>query len=120
MPLNLNWFRPGGTDFPLGLALTFLVLLAIAIVNLFTKQVATIWGISFTAGLFIVFSISERINGAAPHEYGEEPEKFNLHIDRPGQPLDPAARNRRPCQEADRDPRPAQPRPSASLPERAR
>jgi len=91
MPLNLSWFRPGGQDFPLGLALTFLVLLAIAMVNLFTKQVATIWGISFTAGLFIVFSISERINGAAPHEYGEEPEKFNLHIIENGQPLDVAA-----------------------------
>ncbi len=91
MPLNLKWFRPGGQDFPLGLALTFMTLLAIAIVNLFTKQVATIWGVSFTAGLFIIFSISERINGAAPHEYGEEPEKFNLHIVEPDQPLDPAA-----------------------------
>ena len=91
MPLNLTWFRPGGQDFPLGLALTFLVLLAIAIVNLFTKQVATIWGVSFTAGLFIVFSISERINGQVPHEYGEEPEKFNLHIIENGQPLDIAA-----------------------------
>ncbi len=88
MPLNLTWFRPGGQDFPLGLALTFLVLLATAIVNLFTKQVATIWGLSFTAGLFVVFSISERINGAVAHEYGEEPEKFNLQIIEDGQQIE--------------------------------
>jgi hypothetical protein len=88
MPLNLAWFRPGGRDFPLGLALTFLVLLATAIVNLFTKQVATIWGISFTVGLFVVFTVSEKVNGEAPHEYGEEPEKFNLELIENGNDLD--------------------------------
>jgi hypothetical protein len=80
MPLNLTWFRPGGKDFPLGLALTFLVLFVTAIVNLFTKQVATISGVAFTLGLFLVFQISEKINGAAEHAYGEEPEKFNLEL----------------------------------------
>jgi hypothetical protein len=80
MPLNLTWFRPGGKDFPLGLALTFLVLFATALVNLFTKQVATISGVSFTLALFCIFEISEKINGQAVHAYGEEPEKFNLEL----------------------------------------
>jgi amino acid transporter len=80
VPMNLTWFRPGGKDFPLGLALTFLVLFATAIVNLFTKQVATISGVSFTLGLFLVFVISEKINGQEEHAYGEEPEKFNLEL----------------------------------------
>jgi hypothetical protein len=80
MPLNLTWFRPGGQDFPLGLALTFLVLFLTAVINLFTKKVATISGIGFTLALFAVFEISERINGHVEHAYGEEPEKFNLEI----------------------------------------
>ncbi len=80
MPLNLKFFRPGGQDFPLGLALTFAVLFATALVNLFTKQVATISGIGFTAALFVVFVASEKINGQVHHEYGEEPEKFNLEL----------------------------------------
>ncbi|HXW83770.1 MAG TPA: APC family permease [Candidatus Binataceae bacterium] len=80
MPLNLSWFRPGGQDFPLGLALTFAVLFGTAVINLFTKQVATISGVGFTVVLFLVFQISERINGQVAHEYGEEPEKFNLKL----------------------------------------
>ncbi len=80
MPLNLSFFRPGGRDFPLGLALTFIGLSACAVINLFTKQVATIFGIAFTAGFFVIFEISERINGQVEHEYGEEPEKFNLEL----------------------------------------
>ncbi|MHB8384150.1 MAG: amino acid permease [Candidatus Binataceae bacterium] len=80
VPLNLKFFRPGGQDFPLGLALTFLVLFMTAVVNLFTKEVATIAGISFTVGLFVVFEISQKINGQAEHAYGEEPEKFNLEM----------------------------------------
>ena len=80
MPLNLTWFRPAGKDFPLGLTLTFVVLFATAVVNLFTKQVATISGVAFTLALFCIFEISEKINGQAAHAYGEEPEKFNLEL----------------------------------------
>jgi amino acid transporter len=80
MPLNLKWFRPGGEDFPLGLALTFVILFCTAVVNLFTKQVATIWGIGFTIALFLIFEVSQKINGQAEHAYGEEPEKFNLEM----------------------------------------
>ncbi len=115
MPLNLKWFRPGGKDFPLGLALTFTVLFATAVINLFTKQVATISGVSFTLALFVIFEISEKINGQVAHAYGEEPEKFNLQLDRgePGRFDRP--RPVRPAQETDCDPRSGRSRASASL-----
>jgi amino acid transporter len=59
VPLNL---RIGKTELPIGLACVFLVLATIAIVNLFTKSVATISGIGFAVVFFIIFSISERDN----------------------------------------------------------
>jgi amino acid transporter len=80
MPPNLTFFRPGGTDFPIGLIFTFLVLLATAAVNLLTKEVATVSGIIFTLGFFAIFSISQHVQGDAEHAYGEEPEKFNLEL----------------------------------------
>jgi hypothetical protein len=46
----------------LGLFSVFLVLLSVAIVNLFTKSVATVSGIAFAAVFFVIFSISERRN----------------------------------------------------------
>jgi hypothetical protein len=58
VPMNL---RLGGREFPLGLGLITLTLLAIAIVNLLTKQVATTLGIVFTLLVFAVFVMSERI-----------------------------------------------------------
>ncbi len=58
VPLN---FTIGGKEIPLGLGLITLVLLSIAIVNLFTKPEATIAGVVFTTLLFLVFEVSERI-----------------------------------------------------------
>jgi amino acid transporter len=54
--------RIGKTEIPIGLASVFLVLLTIAIVNLFTKSVATVSGIIFAAAFFVIFSISEKRN----------------------------------------------------------
>ena len=54
-------FRVGRHEIPVGICLIALVLLAVAITNLFTKQVATIAGLTFTAFLFIVFNVSEFI-----------------------------------------------------------
>jgi amino acid transporter len=54
--------RIGKTEIPVGLASVFLVLLTTAIVNIFTKSVATVSGIIFAAAFFIIFSISERRN----------------------------------------------------------
>jgi len=59
MPPN---FKIGNTEIPLGLASVHLVLLSTAIVNLFTKSVATVAGIVFTIAFFFVFYVSERIN----------------------------------------------------------
>jgi amino acid transporter len=54
--------RIGKTEIPLGLFSVFLVLLSVAVVNLFTKSVATVSGIVFAAAFFIIFTISERQN----------------------------------------------------------
>ena len=64
-PQNREWKVPGnlriaGSEIPLGLVGITLVLFATAIANLFTKQAATIAGISFSALLFGVFAYSER------------------------------------------------------------
>ena len=59
VPLNLKF---GKTEIPFGLLSVFLVLLTTAIVNLFTKSVATISGVLFAAAFFIIFSLSERDN----------------------------------------------------------
>ena len=54
--------RIGNTEIPIGLLSVFLVLLSVAIVNLFTKSVATVSGIIFAAAFFVIFSVSERAN----------------------------------------------------------
>jgi amino acid transporter len=59
VPLNL---RIGKTEIPLGLISVFLVLFTTAIVNLFTKSVATVSGVIFAAVFFLIFSLSERNN----------------------------------------------------------
>ena len=58
VPFNL---KIGDRELPVGLLGSAVVLIACAVVNLFTKEVATIAGISFTAGFFVVFVVSERI-----------------------------------------------------------
>jgi amino acid transporter len=59
VPINL---RIKGVELPIGLFSVFLVLLTTAVVNLFTKTVATESGIAFAAAFFIIFSVSERKN----------------------------------------------------------
>jgi len=58
-PLNI---RIGGREIPVGLILITLVLGAVAVANLFTKQLATQYGIAFTLALFGVFTFSEKLN----------------------------------------------------------
>ena len=52
----------GNTELPIGLVSVHLVLLSTAIVNLFTKQVATVAGLVFSFAFFFIFTISEKIN----------------------------------------------------------
>src|SRR5271167_1658878 len=66
-PGNRQWKVPGnfhikGVEIPAGLILISIVLFATAIVNLFTKQLATISGVVFSAVLFGVFTVSEHFN----------------------------------------------------------
>jgi len=58
-PLNI---RIGGREWPIGLAAVVAMLFFVAIANLFTKKIATIYGVSFTLVLFTIFLISERMN----------------------------------------------------------
>ena len=58
VPLN---FHVAGVEVPLGLIGIAAVLFTCAIVNLFTKEIATISGLLFTGGFFVIFVASERI-----------------------------------------------------------
>ncbi len=51
-----------GTEIPIGLLSVFFVLLATALVNLATKSVATVAGVSFSVVFFVIFTVSEHTN----------------------------------------------------------
>ncbi len=51
-----------GIEIPIGLLSVFFVLLATALVNLATKSVATVAGISFSVVFFVIFTVSEHTN----------------------------------------------------------
>jgi amino acid transporter len=77
VPLNI---RIGAREIPVGLGLISLVLFAAAVINLFTKQTATISGIAFTLLLYALFVVSERITSkrrSAAHT-GEHTDQFQL------------------------------------------
>ncbi len=57
VPLNPKLDR---LEFPLGLGLITLTLFATAIINLFTKEIATISGVAFTLLFYVLFVISEK------------------------------------------------------------
>ncbi len=59
VPPNL---RIGGVEIPLGLASVCFVLCTTAVVNLFTKSVATISGVIFSGVFFAIFTVSEQVN----------------------------------------------------------
>ena len=76
VPLNPVIF---GREIPIGLGLITLTLLAIAIINLFTKPSATIAVITFTVLLFLVFEYSEhRMRVHAAGAAHVELDQFNL------------------------------------------
>jgi amino acid transporter len=76
-PINLHI---GGREWPIGLMSTTLVLFFVAIANLFTKQIATIYGVSFTIAIFCVFTISQKINARRRKDEAKGLEKFNLEV----------------------------------------
>jgi amino acid transporter len=74
VPLN---FQIAGREFPVGLGLITIALFTIAIVNLFTKKIATVWGLGFTLTIFVIFKASEHYNRKRRAHSGEL-EKFRL------------------------------------------
>ncbi len=77
VPLN---FTIRGVQIPVGLGLITLTLFLIAVVNLFTKPVATMAGGAFSILLYMVFTVSElrgRHGGAAHVEM----DQFNLELE---------------------------------------
>lgn len=75
VPFNL---RLGKTELPIGLALITVFLFAIAIGNLFSKKIATVYGVGFTIILFGLFKVSEHINAAKRKSGKSGLEEFNL------------------------------------------
>jgi hypothetical protein len=59
VPPNIRF---GKTEIPVGLASVCFVLSATAVVNLFTKSIATVSGLIFSGVFFAVFTISEHVN----------------------------------------------------------
>jgi amino acid transporter len=76
-PINL---RIGKLDLPIGLIVTTLILGMVAVAILFTKQIATLYGVSFTIGLFAIFSLSAVINRKRNHTDKAGLEEFNLDM----------------------------------------
>src|SRR3989475_2276193 len=74
VPLNL---RLGRIELPLGLGLITVILFALCLINLFTKQVATLSGVAFTIIFFAVFSVSERVTRSHATEHVAL-DQFNL------------------------------------------
>jgi amino acid transporter len=71
-------------DLPIGIGMIFLILLSTAVVNLFTKKVATVWGIGFTGGflgvILVCEQLSRRLRKGARHEHLEQfNEKWTDH-----------------------------------------
>jgi len=88
VPLNL---KVGNIEIPLGLGLITITLFALCVINLFTKQVATLSGVAFTIIFFAVFTVSEKMTRErAAHT---ELDQFNLE---PGEDLTPEAVGVRP------------------------
>jgi len=58
VPMNITIAK---YEIPVGLIGIAVVLFTCAVVNLFTKQIATVAGVAFTLAFFVVFAVSERI-----------------------------------------------------------
>lgn len=78
VPLNV---RVGKYEVPIGLLLILAILLATAVMNLLTKEVATVSGLCFTGLFFALFWTSERMHDkhrkGAAHEHLEQ---FNRQL----------------------------------------
>jgi len=71
-------FHIGGREIPIGLGMTTTVLGFVAIANLFSKQIATKYGVAFTLVFFVLFTLSEKINLRRKNAEKKGLEQFNL------------------------------------------
>jgi amino acid transporter len=85
VPLNVTI---AGREIPLGVALITLILLSIAVVNLFTKPAATVSGVLFSGLLFVGFELSEKRIQKHRGQAHVELDRFNL-----AQASEPTAEN---------------------------
>lgn len=73
VPFNI---RIGNVEFPIGLIVVFLILLATAVLNIMTKEIATIGGSIFTGIFLAIFMTSEYLHekrrGKASHQHLEQ------------------------------------------------
>jgi amino acid transporter len=67
-----------GKEIPLGLALITLVLFATALINFLTKPLATVAGIFFSAFLFTLFAVSERMTRSKHIHHTHNFEQFRI------------------------------------------
>jgi amino acid transporter len=74
VPFNL---KLGNVEIPIGLTLITLILLGLCTINLFTKEIATISGIVFTAAFFATFTVAERITRKRGN-VGADLDQFNV------------------------------------------
>src|SRR5262249_7847023 len=70
--------RIGGTEVPVGLGVITLVLFSAALINLVTKETATLSGLAFTLVLFGVFVASERASARRQGAGGQHHDQFQL------------------------------------------
>lgn len=70
--------RIGGREIPVGLGLIAIALFSIAVINLFTKELATIWGMTFTGVLYVVFTWSQHRNARAVAARASGLDQFQL------------------------------------------
>ncbi|MDQ6706191.1 MAG: APC family permease, partial [Acidobacteriota bacterium] len=75
VPFNI---RIGKTELPVGLGLITIFLFSLACINVLTKKVATISGVSFTIVFFVLFEVSEKRNQRKAIREQHEMEKFRL------------------------------------------
>jgi hypothetical protein len=89
VPLNL---KVRNIEIPLGLCIITITLFALCVINLFTKQVATLSGVAFTIIFFAVFTTSEKMTRKRTTAHADL-DQFNLES---GEDLTPEAVGVRP------------------------
>lgn len=76
MPLNIKFDH---YLIPVGGILVALVVIVLAVMNLITKQIATVTGISFAVFFFLIFNVSEKLNAKKANDIFEEGHREKLN-----------------------------------------